>query len=101
MFGSKEVEVPKWGSWMRPVSLAVAAGALLLALPALAFAHLERPSYWPDPAPDNTVNPPAGGALPTARPFASLVTGDGPGRRPRRLQGQATAPRRWRPSRPP
>jgi hypothetical protein len=79
MSGSKEVEVPKWGSWMRPVPLAVAVGAVLLALPAVAFAHLERPSYWPDPAPDGTVNPPAGGVVPTARPLASLITGAGPG----------------------
>ena len=44
-------------------------GATLLALivPGAAFAHLERPSYWPDPAPDTSVSPPAGGAVPTAR----------------------------------
>ena len=39
---------------------------VLLALPALAFAHPERPSYWPDPAPDRSVSPPAGGKVPTA-----------------------------------
>ena len=31
--------------------------ACVLALPALAAAHLERPSYWPDPAPDTSVSP--------------------------------------------
>jgi hypothetical protein len=58
-------------------------GALLmvggLALPAAAGAHLERPSYWPDPAPDTSVTPPAGGAVPKARSLASAVTGAGPG----------------------
>ena len=63
---------------MRSVSIAVTAAAILLS-PALAFAHLERPSYWPDPGPDNTVSPAAGGEVPTARSFASLATGAGPG----------------------
>ena len=35
-------------------------GALLM--PALASAHVERASYWPDPAPDCSVKPCAGGA---------------------------------------
>jgi Right handed beta helix region len=50
-----------------------------LALPAAAAAHLERPSYWPDPAPDTSVSPPAGGEVPDARGLASAVTGKGPG----------------------
>jgi hypothetical protein len=45
--------------------------ALLLALPALA--HLERTSYWPDPAPDTSISPAAGGAVPTARSLESAV----------------------------
>jgi len=51
-------------------------GATLLALivPGAAFAHLERPSYWPDPAPDTTVSPPAGGAVPTARTLSSAIS---------------------------
>ena len=44
-----------------------------------ASAHLERPSYWPDPAPDTSVTPPAGGGVPKARSLASAVTGRGPG----------------------
>ncbi len=47
--------------------------------PATAMAHLERPSYWPDPAPDTSVTPAAGGKVPTARSFGSLLTGKGPG----------------------
>jgi hypothetical protein len=48
-------------------------------LPAVAVAHLERPSYWPDPAPDTAVSPAAGGTVPTARSFGSAITGRGPG----------------------
>ena len=48
-------------------------------MPALASAHLERPSYWPDPAPDTAVSPPAGGKVPKARSLGSAVTGKGPG----------------------
>ncbi len=32
-----------------------------------ASAHVERASYWPDPAPDTSVNPPAGGKVPATR----------------------------------
>jgi hypothetical protein len=49
-------------------------------LPATAAAHLERPSYWPDPAPDTSVDPPAGGEVPAARGLPSAVTGKGPGK---------------------
>ena len=38
-----------------------------------AQAHLERPSYWPDPAPDTSVTPPAGGKVPKAKSLASAV----------------------------
>jgi hypothetical protein len=55
--------------------------ALLIAALATttASAHLERPSYWPDPAPDTSVTPPAGGKVPKARSLASAVRGKGPG----------------------
>jgi hypothetical protein len=59
----------------------VVVGALVaLAVPVSASAHLERPSYWPDPAPDTSVNPPAGGGVPSARSLASAVSGKGPGK---------------------
>jgi hypothetical protein len=51
----------------------------LLALPSLAAAHLERPSYWPDPRPDKSISPPAGGKVPKARSLHSAMTGQGPG----------------------
>lgn len=55
------------------------AALLSLGLPGVASAHLERPSYWPDPSPDTSITPPAGGAVPEARTLASALTGDGPG----------------------
>ncbi len=65
----------------RRLPLLIASAALsALALPALAFAHLERPSYWPDPTPDTSVTPAAGGKVPSARSFGSALTGRGPGR---------------------
>jgi hypothetical protein len=63
----------------RSTATAAAAAAAVLALPAVALAHLERPSYWPDPAPDTTVRPAAGGEVPTARSLSSAVSGSGPG----------------------
>ena len=65
--------------WRRAVLLAATVVVVVLALPALALAHLERPSYWPDPAPDTTVTPPAGGEVPEARSLKSAPSGAGPG----------------------
>ena len=49
-------------------------------LPAVAFAHLERPSYWPDPNPDRSVYPAAGGKVPELRSLSSAVYGEAPGK---------------------
>jgi hypothetical protein len=62
-----------------PLLAGVLAAFILLVTPALAAAHLERPSYWPEPAADRSVSPPAGGKVPKARSLASAVTGKGPG----------------------
>lgn len=59
--------------------VAVLAGVLALVIPGVAMAHLERPSYWPDPAADTSVNPPAGGKVPDARTLSSAVNGKGSG----------------------
>ena len=53
---------------------AVLAGALTLSITAAAPAHIERASYWPDPKPDTSVTPPAGGKVPTAKPLASALS---------------------------
>jgi hypothetical protein len=68
----------KGGTGRRLMVLVAALGAL--ALPATALAHLERPSYWPDPAPDTAVTPPAGGKVPELRSLDSAVRGKGPGK---------------------
>src|SRR3954467_12266383 len=62
-------------------SWAAVAAALIgaLTLPAVASAHIERASYWPDPAPDCSVTPCAGGEVPTARSLASATSTTGPG----------------------
>jgi hypothetical protein len=79
-------------SRLRPihVALGVALAALaLLLIPTLAGAHLERPSYWPDPTPDTSVKPAAGGKVPKARSLGSAVTGKGPGKVRVVCQGKA------------
>ena len=86
--GLREKPTRKRRLTRRGVSLAATLAAVMLALPALALAHLERPSYWPDPRPDNSVSPPAGGKVPKARSLKSAASGAGTRRRARRLQGQ-------------
>jgi Right handed beta helix region len=56
-----------------------AAFAVALLVPACAAAHIERASYWPDPAPDCSISPCAGGQVPTPRSLQSAVETGGPG----------------------
>ncbi len=60
-------------------SVAIVVAVAVFALPALALAHLERPSYWPDPGPDKSVTPAAGGEVPKARSLGTAASGKGPG----------------------
>src|SRR3954451_2076078 len=53
------------------------AGALVLAPSVLA--HIERPAYWPNPRPDKSVSPPAGGRVPHARSLESALKASKPG----------------------
>src|SRR4051794_37293806 len=57
--------------------VAVAAAVLL---PTVALAHIERASYWPDPAPDTKVKPSAGGKVPKIRSLASALETSPPGK---------------------
>jgi hypothetical protein len=57
----------------------LAAVVSVLVIPSVASAHVERASYWPDPAPDCSVTPCAGGAVPTVRSLASAVVRKYPG----------------------
>src|SRR3712207_996332 len=57
------------------VSLALA----VLLCTATASAHVERPAYWPDPAPDTSITPATGGKVPKARSLASSLKSKPPG----------------------
>ena len=57
--------------------LAVAVLAALVT--ATALAHTERPSYFPEPAADNGVTPPAGGEVPRPRSLGSALRKKPPG----------------------
>jgi len=68
----------------RRISASVGAIGLLLGLMSAlaaspASAHVERPSYWPNPKPDCKVAPCAGGAVPTIRTLASALDRSKPG----------------------
>ena len=53
---------------------------MMLCAATAAFAHVERPSYFPDPAPDTTVSPAAGGKVPATRSLFSALKSKPPGR---------------------
>ena len=61
----------------------IVAGAVALVavlLPAFAIAHIERASYWPDPAADTSVKPAAGGSVPAIRKVFSALDKKKPGK---------------------
>jgi hypothetical protein len=69
------------GLLMRRFLLALAiALTTVMVVPQIASAHVERPSYWPDPKPDCSVKPCAGGAIPKARSLASALDAKLPGK---------------------
>jgi hypothetical protein len=61
------------------VSIIAAAIALFAIVTGVAVGHVERSSYWPDPAPDRSVTPAAGGKVPEARGLASALRRRAPG----------------------
>ena len=66
---------------MRRVVLLIVISLFAVLLPSMAAqAHVERPSYWPDPKPDCSVSPCAGGEVPTARSLASALDAAPPGK---------------------
>ena len=85
----------------RFVTVMVIVLASLLALPRAATAHVERPSYWPDPRPDCSISPCAGGHVPEARSLRSALDASPPGQtrvvcRPDSLQRLRASVRRAR-----
>ena len=63
----------------RVSAVATTAVLALLLCVATAAAHVERTAYWPDPKPDTSVTPPAGGAVPKERSLASALKSSPPG----------------------
>jgi hypothetical protein len=59
--------------------LALVALIALAVLTAQAYGHVERASYWPDPAPDNSLRPAAGGKVPEARSLFTALKKRPPG----------------------
>src|SRR5262245_44836444 len=64
----------------RTLIVAFAIAAAVVLIPALAFAHIERASYWPNPAPDTSVKPAAGGSVPAVRKIFSALDKKKPGK---------------------
>jgi len=65
----------------RPLRAAFAAAlACFLIVPAIASAHVERASYWPDPAPDCSLKPCTGGVVPKIRALKSALKAFQPGK---------------------
>src|SRR3954452_2133157 len=63
----------------RTVCAAMLAATALMACAAVALAHVERTAYWPDPKPDTSVKPAAGGKVPKVRTLASALKTKPPG----------------------
>src|SRR3954468_9422973 len=66
----------------RRTTVAIASLIALVAvlLPALAFGHIERASYWPHPGADTSVKPAAGGSVPAVRKLFSALDKKKPGK---------------------
>jgi hypothetical protein len=52
---------------------------VVLGVTATASAHVERPAYWPDPAPDTSISPATGGKVPKSRPLITALKRSAPG----------------------
>ena len=66
-------------SRLKALLAAAAVAALAIVVGTTASAHVERASYWPNPAPDTSVHPPAGGHVPGARSLYSALRKSPPG----------------------
>src|SRR5690349_14034405 len=64
----------------RTVAIASLIALVAVLLPSLAFAHIERASYWPDPSADTSVKPAAGGSVPAVRKVFSALNKKKPGK---------------------
>ena len=64
---------------MRRVLVSLVVLGLAVLVPASALSHVERSSYWPDPAPDRSVKPAAGGKVPKPRSLFTALKKKPPG----------------------
>ena len=62
------------------VAIATLIALVAVLLPTLAFGHIERASYWPDPGADTSVKPAAGGSVPAVRKVFSALDKKKPGK---------------------
>ena len=65
---------------MRRVIASLAVLAFAVVVPSSALSHVERSSYWPNPAPDTGVKPATGGKVPKARSLTSALRRRPPGK---------------------
>jgi hypothetical protein len=63
----------------RMIALAVGTAAVAIVVPAVALAHIERASYWPDPAGETVGGVQAGGEVPEIRSLFSALQEKPPG----------------------
>jgi Right handed beta helix region len=63
----------------RIIALAVGTAAVAIVIPAVALGHIERASYWPDPAGETVDGVQAGGQVPEARSLFSALEEKPPG----------------------
>jgi hypothetical protein len=70
---------PRARRFGRPVGGAITAVLAIAIGCGPAWAHIERTAYWPDPRPDDSISPAAGGAVPRVRSLASALNGGAPG----------------------
>ena len=73
--------------------VAIAVGTALLVSAPVALAHIERASYWPNPAFDGDVNPAAGGKVPKTRDLFSALEPKPPGKTRVVCQGKSSLKR--------
>src|SRR4051794_13038377 len=77
--GERSMEARRATHRRRNLTVALAVVVVAVLVPSLAFAHIERASYWPNPGPDTSVKPAAGGSVPAIRKVFSALNKKKPG----------------------
>src|SRR5262245_35591652 len=74
------MRTPRGGNRRSTLVVAGAVALVAVLVPAFALAHIERASYWPNPGPDTSVKPAAGGSVPAVRGLFSALDKKKPGK---------------------